>query len=134
MLPDFSKLIPKFENGMAELKNCLAHIFNETQASRLAGQATARALQFEFGVVDDDPTGHLSPRRRSQLPVVLEQRVTARTELDLLTLNQGRPVSRGFYANLGDNPFQVILQGLNGTVTNAHTLPPPPRSRITDCP
>lgn len=131
MLPDFSRLIPQFENGMAELKHILCHIWNESKATREAAQTQARIMQFEFGVVDIADNPQIAPRRLSSLPVIVEATATARATVDVLVANQGRAVSRGFYANLGDAPFHVTLVGVGGQTSATHTVPPATTITIT---
>lgn len=124
MFPDFTKYIPLLQNGLDEMKNCLAHLYAEAKATREATQAQQRALAFEFGVMDVQDTPRVAPRRLTQLPVIVEAETAERKEIDVEGLNQGRAVSRGFYANLGDGPFKVTLIGLGGQASTSHTVPP----------
>lgn len=124
MFPDFSKIMPQLEGGMAELKNILCHIWNENKATREAAQLQARTMQFEFGVVDVFDNPQIAPRRLSALPVIVEDSAAERVTVDVQAINQGRAVSRGFYANLGDAAFKVTLIGVGGQASTTHTLPP----------
>ncbi|ALW89177.1 hypothetical protein [Deinococcus actinosclerus] len=124
MFPDFTKYIPMLQSGLDDMKNCLAHLYAEAKATREATQAQQRALAFEFGVMDVQDTSRVAPRRLTQLPVIVEAETADRKEIDVEGLNQGRAVSRGFYANLGDGPFKVTLMGLGGQASTSHTVPP----------
>lgn len=124
MFPDFTKYIPLLQTGLDDMKNCLAHLYAEAKATREAAQAQQRALAFEFGVVDVQDSARIAPRRLSSLPVIVEAVTDGRAEVDVEALNQGRAVSRGFYANLGDSAFKVTLVGLGGQASTSHTVPP----------
>jgi len=124
MFPDFTKYIPLLQTGLDDMKNCLAHLYAEAKATREATQAQQRALAFEFGVMDVQENPRVAPRRLTQLPVIVEAVTAARAEIDVEGLNQGRAVSRGFYANLGDAPFKVTLIGVGGQASTSHTVPP----------
>lgn len=124
MFPDFNKVIPAVQSGLLELKHILNHVYCEVKAGREAGQQQARALAFEFGVVDVQDTPRIAPRRLTNLPVIVEAETTTRVEVDVEAANQGRAVSRGFYANLGDSPFKVTLIGVGGQASTSHTVPP----------
>ncbi|WP_034383192.1 hypothetical protein [Deinococcus sp. YIM 77859] len=124
MFPDLSKFVPILQNGLEDMKNCLAHIYAEVRAGREAAQAQKRALDFEFGVVDVADSARIAPRRLASLPVIVEATTGTRADIDLEQLNQGRAVSRGFYANLGDAAFKVTLIGLGGQASTSHTVPP----------
>lgn len=124
MFPDLTKFLPILQTGLDDLKNCLAHIYAEVKASREAVQAQRRTLDFEFGVVDMVDSARVAPRRLASLPVIVEATTDKRAEVDLEAANQGRAVSRGFYANLGDAAFKVTLIGLGGQASTSHTVPP----------
>ncbi len=112
------------QQGLSGLDNTLKHIYCEIKDVREAAQAQQRALSFEFGVVDITDNPRIGARRLASLPVIVEASATERTEINVEKYNQGRAVSRGFYANLGDSPFRVILVGVGGQVSAPHTLPP----------
>ncbi len=124
MFPDLTKFAALAENGLTEVKNILCHIWNENKATREAAQMQARSMAFEFGVVDGADTPQIAPRRLSSLPVIVEATTTKRDTVDVQAINQGRAVSRGFYANLGDTPLMVTLIGVGGQSTIPHTVPP----------
>ncbi|THF88461.1 hypothetical protein E7T09_04450 [Deinococcus sp. KSM4-11] len=124
MFPDISKFVPMLQTGLEKLEVCLAHIYGEVKAGREAGQAQARILAFEFGVVDVEDSARIAPRRLSNMPVIVETTTAVRADIDVETANQGRAVSRGFYANLGENAFKVTLIGVGGQASAAHTVPP----------
>lgn len=124
MFPDLTKFVPMLQEGFGELKNCLVHIYAEVAASRQAAQAQRRVLEFEFGVVDVEDSARIAPRRLSSLPVIVEATTATRVEVDVEGANQGRAVSRGFYANLGDAAFKVTLIGVGGQPSASHTVPP----------
>jgi hypothetical protein len=93
---------------------------------------TGRVLEQEYGVPSmdlNDP--RLSPRSLSRMPVVFESGVTKQVTLDLEKGNRQIIPSRGFYSNIGDDAFQVTLEGLEGDAMPAHTLPPGTSIAIT---
>jgi hypothetical protein len=114
---DLSKVITELRQSMADLKTVGLH-------SLQANQLTARILAREYGAVDDDPLGYLTPRRLSKLPLIMEETITEPKDLDVQKANQGRPPSRGFYANMGSANFGVVLVGIDGGTSGAHTLMP----------
>lgn len=124
MFPDLTKYVPMLQNGLDQMKHILNHIYCEVKRGADASQQQARALQFEMGVIDIEDSPRITPRRLSSLPVIVEATTAARQEIDVEAANQGRAVSRGFYANLGDVPFKVVLVGVGGQVSTAHTVPP----------
>ncbi|MVN89366.1 hypothetical protein GO986_21765 [Deinococcus sp. HMF7620] len=118
------KYLPMVQDGLGKLEHCLGHIYAEMKATRETAQAQHRALAFEFGLVDVQDNPRIAPRRLTQLPVIVEETTAARKEVDVEALNQGRAVSRGFYANLGDTAFKVTLIGVGGQPSTSHTVPP----------
>lgn len=124
MLPGLDKFMPMLQGGLQKLEHCLAHIYTEVAGTRVSAQQQARTLAFEFGVVDVEDSTRIAPRRLSSLPVIVETTTPDRDTVDIEGLNAGRCVSRGFYANLGDNAFRVTLIGIGGQASAAHTVPP----------
>jgi hypothetical protein len=99
--------------------------------TRQATEETAAILKQEFGTVPQTGGLEFAPRSLVTLPVIAEQEVTEQTSIDLKGLAQGRFISRGYYANLGDSAFKVVLVGANGQKTIAHTVPPSTTINIT---
>lgn len=128
---DLKELTGKLGDGLTALHNCLTHIYKEVKESKGVAEAQRRILEFEFGVVDKKDSNLLSPRRLTTLPLVFEDKTKKIKEINLEDMAQGRGLSRGFYANLGNQPFKVILVGVNDQVTNPHTLPPSTTINLT---
>lgn len=114
MFPDLTKFLPMLQIGLDDLKHLLGHIYNEIKANKLASEKQNALL--ESDMKQRQPS--------SSLPLVLESTITAETRLDVQGLRGGVAPSRGYYANIGDAPLKVVLVGVNGATTAAHTLPP----------
>lgn len=115
MFPDFSKFLPMLQIGLDDLKHLLGHIYSEIKNNRLATEKQAAMMEQD-----------LQERKgvSNSLPLVLESTITAETRLDVQGLRGGAAPNRGYYANIGDAPLKVVLVGVNGATTAAHTLPP----------
>lgn len=124
LLADLGPAIKRLE---CELPTWLQHFMRITKAS----EDTAAVLKQEFGTVPQTSGLEFAPRSLVQLPVIDELKITDQKSVDLKTMAQGRFISRGYYANLGDNPFKVVLVGVNGQKTIAHTVPPSTTINIT---
>lgn len=114
MFPDLTKFLPMLQIGLDDLKHLLGHIYNEIKANKLAAEKQASLM--ESDIKQRQPS--------SSLPLVLEASITAETRLDVAGLRGGAAPNRGYYANIGDAPLKVVLVGVNGATTAAHTLPP----------
>ena len=73
-------------------------------------------------MVPSEAAERFTPRLITTLPYVAEAVTTGRVELQV-EQEHGRPVTAGFYANIGENPFRVALVGVDGRTTAEHTLP-----------
>lgn len=98
-------------------------VLDRLDVVREATRGQARTLAYQFGSPPEVGARNLAPRSMIQLPYIWEGDVQQQTKLDFLA-DAGRYVSSGFYANLGETPVQVVLVGIDGQVSAAHTLPP----------
>ncbi len=105
---------------LKNLTGWLSCIHQEAKSTAQGAARTAAVLEREFGTAPAD----FPARRITALPVVLEAAATAPQELKLQDANQGVPVLRGFYANMGDAAFKVRLIAVDGTESGEHTVPP----------
>lgn len=104
---------------LKNLTGWLSCIHQEAKSTAAAGARTAAVLEREFGAAPAD----FPVRRVTALPVVLEAETKTDQELKLQDANQGAPVLRGYYANLGDAAFKVRLIGVDGLESGEHTVP-----------
>jgi hypothetical protein len=85
----------------------------------------ARIFAQEYGVPPENgDESRLQPRSMTKLPVIVEKTIAAgeTEEFDLEKLNQNRVPSRGFYRNIGNDPFKATITGVDGQASAAHTL------------
>lgn len=102
----------------------LSCILGAANDSATAATGAARSLAYQFGEPPmPGADARLRPRAMVALPVVFEDTVTEATTCDVLE-RAHRYACAGFYANLGADPFRVVLVGHDGQQTAPHTLPP----------
>jgi hypothetical protein len=120
MAQNMPTLIAELRSNFGQLRDIaletLKHIRKQTEL-----------LTFEYGDTGADPGLGIVPRRNTQPPLTLEPTDAAsgpieRLELDV-RVKAGYTPARGFYANLGETPFQVIEMAVGGGVGSAFTLP-----------
>lgn len=105
---------------LKNLTGWLSCIHQEAKSTAQNAGRTAAVLEREFGAAPAD----FPVRRVTALPVEAEGETTEDKELKLQDANQGVPVTRGYYSNLGDAAFKVRLIALDGTESSGHTVPP----------
>ena len=81
-------------------------------------------LSREYGVPPNGDDSRFQPRSQTRMPLIIEETIAAGAtkEFDLEKLNQSRLPSRGYYRNIGNDPFKATLIGADGQSTGLHTL------------
>ena len=117
MFPDIGAITGRFEKSLGDNLEVLKTICRTMLRM-------GRVLEQEYGVPGLRPEDtRLAARSLSRLPVVMEGSTATRKTLNLEEGNRNIVPSRGFYANIGDDAFQVVVEGLEGDATAAHTVP-----------
>ncbi|WP_157442845.1 hypothetical protein [Deinococcus misasensis] len=125
-------MLPQLPGMVRELQCQLPGVLQELKSLVQSGRRTAAVLEQEFGVVGPQENPKFAARSLAALPLIEEgMTTTVDVVLNLEQLSQGRYPSRGFYANIGDNPFGVVLVGTDGRPSKAHTLLPGTTINIT---
>lgn len=122
---DLNKFEPYINEARTHLQNAV-HVLKCIYQSNEQGNGLAarnlRTLEYQFGMVPSETAERFTPRLITTLPYVAEAVTTERVEL-FVEQEHGRPVTAGFYANIGEAPFKVALVGVDGRTTAEHTLP-----------
>lgn len=120
MFPDIGAITGKIERSFSDNLSVLRAICGGILR-------VSRVLEQEYGTPGMNPAEtRLRARSLSRVPVFVEDVVTQavkQTTINLEQANRNLVPSRGFYSNLGDDPFQVVLMGLEGDTTIPHTVP-----------
>jgi hypothetical protein len=118
VFPDVSGMMARIEKSFSDNLEVLVAICRTLVR-------TGRVLEQEYGIPGMNAQDtRLAARSLSRMPVVLEGTLVARETFDLEEKNRNIVPSRGFYSNIGDDAFQVTLEGLEGDGMQAHTVPP----------
>lgn len=118
MFPDLNGAMARFEKAFSDNLDVL-----RTMCRGIL--RLGRVLEQEYGIPSmnaQDP--RLAARSLSRMPAVIEGAVTVRESINLEEKNRNIIPSRGFYSNIGDDAFQVTLEGLEGDNMPVHTVPP----------
>ena len=120
-IPGMGQLGGQISKGLEQLREKLEPLVCVAKAAK----CLVRYAQLEYGVLEDEDSLRCQPRQANRPPLVLEASapgVTVETTL-LVEQQLGYVASRGYYANLGADEFQVILESMSGAVSIAHTVP-----------
>ena len=83
-----------------------------------------RVLSQEYGLPAHGDESRFQARSLSKVPLIVEETIAlgVTKAFNLEQLNQNIIPSRGFYRNIGADPFKVVIIGADGQPSNAHTL------------
>ncbi|GEM45303.1 hypothetical protein [Deinococcus cellulosilyticus] len=126
----YEALIPEARNALQACFEQLKCIWSSTYATWEESKKQREILEYQFGRVEEPAAkdqGRIVPRNFTALPEIWEGPFTATPQTPMLTINieekLGRLASSGFYANLGDDVFKVILHGMNDKTVEHRVLP-----------
>jgi hypothetical protein len=112
---EIMNMVGQFKNSLADNLKVLECIFKEIKLVR-------RFNELEFGRLRDEVESEA--RDSDQLPYIFEDTLTDQHTEDLHEA-LGYYGRDGFVANLGDDPFQIVLVGKrSGNQTSKFTVPP----------
>ncbi|HEX2864084.1 MAG TPA: hypothetical protein VHN99_05915 [Deinococcales bacterium] len=123
--PGLDKVLPQvtqqLNGGLARIEQALAPLTCVAKAAK----CLVRFAQHEYGVLEGLDETRITPRRADQMPLILEAEAPGVTAEETFNLESqlGYVPMAGFYANLGSDEFQVILESMSGQVSLAHTVP-----------
>jgi hypothetical protein len=118
VFPDINGLMGRIEKSFADNLEVLITICRTLVR-------TGRVLEQEYGIPGMNAQDtRLAARSLSRMPVVIEDAITTQKTFDLEEKNRNIVPSRGSYSNIGDDAFQVTLEGLENDAMPAHTVPP----------
>lgn len=123
MFPNLTELTQRLDNVFKFVCGQLVELV-KGQAQSNADVAKIRgALIAEYGEFVDDPNAGITRRKVLQPPWIWEGTVSQQTAIETRHPQGKRLIYGGYYANIGDNAFQVRLISPGGE-SPPHTLPP----------
>lgn len=123
MFPNLSELVNKLDNVFKFVCGQLVELVQGQAESNTQVRRIAQAFTAEYGEFVEDPNAGIFRRKVLQPPWVWEGGVTQQTIIETRHPQGKRLIYGGYYANIGDNPFQVRLISPGGE-SPIHTLPP----------
>lgn len=121
----YESMVPEIRAAAKTAFDQLVCIYQAAFASWKEQQKTRQILEYQFGRVQEvaaQDQDRIQPRAFTALPEIFEGPTDQRVTIDLEDRLK-RLASAGFYANLGDSVFKVILHGLNDKTVEHRVMP-----------
>lgn len=121
MLPNFAKL----ESKIAALELWMAQHGDEISCVQQDLRVLRRGWAYQNGLSPNTTDDRFQPRILTRAPFALEETVTTTRvigEEEILRGLQNRYSADGFYANIGNDPYRIIITYADGGVV-ARTVP-----------
>lgn len=123
MFPNLNELVTKLDTSIKFVCAQLVELVKGQAENNTEVRRISQAFTAEYGEFVEDPNAGITRRKVLQPPWIWEGTVTQQTAIETRHPQGKRLIYGGYYANIGDNPFQVRLISPGGE-SPPHTLPP----------